>query len=31
MGRAGKQVVQEESDEDDVPLTQKKRKVGTSA
>jgi hypothetical protein len=27
MGRAGKQVVQEGSDEDDVPLAQRKRKV----
>jgi hypothetical protein len=27
MGRAGKQVVQEVSDEDDVPLAQRKRKV----
>jgi hypothetical protein len=31
MGCAGKQVVQEGSDEDDVPLTQRKRKVGTGA
>jgi hypothetical protein len=31
MGRAGKQVIQEGSDEDDVPLAQRKRKVGTSA
>jgi hypothetical protein len=28
MGRAGKQVVREGSDEDDVPLPQRKRKVG---
>jgi hypothetical protein len=31
MGRAGKQVIQEGSDEDDVPLAQRKRKVGTGA
>jgi hypothetical protein len=31
MGRAGKQVVQEGSDEDDVPLARRKRKVGASA
>jgi hypothetical protein len=31
MDRAGKQVVQEGSNEDDVPLAQRKRKVGTSA
>jgi hypothetical protein len=31
MGRAGKQVIQEGSDQDDVPLAQRKRKVGTSA
>jgi hypothetical protein len=31
MGRAGKQVVQEGSDEDDVPLAQRKRKLGTGA
>jgi hypothetical protein len=31
MGRAGKQVVREGSDEDDVPLAQRKRKVGASA
>jgi hypothetical protein len=31
MGHAGKQVIQEGSDEDDVPLAQRKRKVGTSA
>jgi hypothetical protein len=31
MGRAGKQVVQEGSGEDDVPLAQRKRKVGTGA
>jgi hypothetical protein len=31
MGPACKQVIQEGSDEDDVPLTQRKRKVGTSA
>jgi hypothetical protein len=30
MGRAGKQVVREGSDEDDVPLAQRKRKVGAS-
>jgi hypothetical protein len=28
MGRAGKQIVQEGSDEDDVPFAQRKRKVG---
>jgi hypothetical protein len=27
MGRAGKQVIWEDSDEDDVPLAQRKRKV----
>jgi hypothetical protein len=31
MGRAGKQVIQEGSDEDDVPLAQRKRKVGTGS
>jgi hypothetical protein len=31
MGHADKQVVQEGSDEDDVPLAQRKRKVGTGA
>jgi hypothetical protein len=31
MGRADKQVIQEGSDEDDIPLTHKKRKVGTGA
>jgi hypothetical protein len=31
MGRAGKQVIQEGSNEDDVPLAQRKRKVGTGA
>jgi hypothetical protein len=31
MGRAGKQVIREGSDEDDIPLAQRKRKVGTSA
>jgi hypothetical protein len=31
MGHAGKQVVQEGSDEDDVPLAQRKRKVGMGA
>jgi hypothetical protein len=31
MGHTGKQVVQEGSDEDDVPLAQRKRKVGASA
>jgi hypothetical protein len=31
MGHAGKQVVQEGSDDDDVPLAQRKSKVGTSA
>jgi hypothetical protein len=31
MGRVGKQVVQEGSNEDDVPLAQRKRKVGTGA
>jgi hypothetical protein len=31
MGRAGKQVFREGSDEDDVPLAQRKRKVGASA
>jgi hypothetical protein len=30
MGRAGKQVIREGSDEDDVPLAQRKRKVGAS-
>jgi hypothetical protein len=30
MGRAGKQVIREDSDEDDVPLAQRKRKVGAS-
>jgi hypothetical protein len=30
MGRAGKKVVREGSDEDDVPLAQRKRKVGAS-
>jgi hypothetical protein len=30
MGRAGKQVVREGSDEDDVPLAQRKRKMGAS-
>jgi hypothetical protein len=31
MGRADNKVVQEGSDEDDVPLAQRKRKVGTGA
>jgi hypothetical protein len=31
MGRAGKQVVREGSDEDDVPLAQRKRKGGASS
>jgi hypothetical protein len=31
MGRAGKQIVQEGSDEDDVPFAQRKRKVGIGA
>jgi hypothetical protein len=31
MGRAGKQVVEEGSDEDDVLLAQRKRKMGASA
>jgi hypothetical protein len=31
MGHAGKKVVREGFDEDDVPLAQRKRKVGTSA
>jgi hypothetical protein len=31
MGCAGKQVIQEGSDEDDVPLAQRKRKMGTGA
>jgi hypothetical protein len=30
MGRASKQVIREDSDEDDVPLAQRKRKVGAS-
>jgi hypothetical protein len=31
MGRAGKQVIQEGSDEDDVPVAQRKREVCTDA
>jgi hypothetical protein len=31
MGHAGKQAIQEGSDDNDVPLAQRKRKVGTSA